>query len=67
MRKQKAKGERKRKIESDRVRKDIEKDKGNGEVWKYVSRVYLQLFIFFTITLCIIKEVVFDKCFDFFF
>ena len=52
MRKQKAKGERKRKIESDRVRKDIEKDKGNEEVWKYMSRVYLQLFIFFTITLC---------------
>ena len=56
MRKQKAKGERKRKIESDRVRKDIEKDKGNGEVWKYVSRVYLQLFIFFTITLCIYQR-----------
>ena len=56
MRKQKAKGERKRKIESDRVRKDIEKDKGNGEVWKYVSRVYLLLFIFFTITLCIYQR-----------
>ena len=56
MRKQKAKGERKRKIESDRVRKDIEKDKGNGEVWKYMSRVYLQLFIFFTITLCIYQR-----------
>ena len=56
MRKQKAKGERKRKIESDRVRKDIEKDKGNEEVWKYMSRVYLQLFIFFTITLCIYQR-----------
>ena len=56
MRKQKAKRERKRKIESDRVRKDIEKDKGNEEVWKYMSRVYLQLFIFFTITLCIYQR-----------
>ena len=56
MRKQKAKGERKRKIESDRVRKDIGKDKGNEEVWKYMSRVYLQLFIFFTITLCIYQR-----------
>ena len=49
MRKQKAKGERKRKIESDRVRKDIEKDKGNEEVYMevYEQSIFVVVYFFY--------------------